>query len=407
MYAHDPARSGKAAGLPTVGAASIAANVRLDGAVYAAPVISDGVVVAATESDTVYGLTPQGQQLWKTHLGTPASRSELPCGNVFPLGINGTPLVQDGAVYVAAEYGGPPRHELVALDLHTGAVKWHRSLDLPGVETRAMQERGALAVAGGRVWVPFGGLAGDCADYLGRVVGTSLTGSGDPVVWTVPTTREGGIWTPPGPSVDDAGDLFVSVGNGESTSGAYDGSDSVVKIDPASGQRLDFFAPTSWAADNDTDADLGSQGPALVGPWVFIAGKSGTGYVLRRSALGGIGGEVSSSTVCRSFGGTAVDASTVYVPCTDGLRAVTIDNSGHASVRWHADRAITGAPVLAGGRVWSLDTGHGVLHALDPATGRSVLDVPVGPVTRFASLAVSGPLLALPGTSGIVLISLR
>ena len=34
-----------------------------------------------------------------------------------------------------------------------------------------MQERGALTVSGGRVWVPFGGLAGDCGGYKGRVVG--------------------------------------------------------------------------------------------------------------------------------------------------------------------------------------------------------------------------------------------
>ena len=56
------------------------------------------------------------------------------------------------------------------------------------------------------------------------------------------------------------------------------------------------------------DLDLGSQGPALVGAeWVFSAGKSGTGYVLRRS-LWRIGGQVSQAEMCRSFGGTAVAA---------------------------------------------------------------------------------------------------
>ncbi len=411
-YGHDAARSGVASGTPTPSAADVVARVRLDGAVYAAPLVVGGTVVVATENDTVYGLDPTGAQRWRAHLGQPSPQSERQCGNIDPLGVTGTPVVVGGVVYVAAEYGGPPahqvRHELVALSLSDGAVRWRASLDLPGVDTTAMQERGALTVAGGRVWVPFGGQAGDCGDYLGRVVGVPMSGQGAPIAWTVPTTREGGIWTPPGPAVDDTGALFVSVGNGEAgADGAYDGSDSVVRIDPATARRTDFFAPRTWAADNEADRDLGSQGPALVGPWVLIAGKSGTAYVLRRDHLGGIGGEVSSAQVCHSFGGTAVQGSTAYLPCTDGVRAVTVDDAGRATVRWQAATGTTGAPVVAGGRVWSLDTGAGVLHALDPATGRSTLQVGVGAVTRFASLAVSGPLIAVPTTDGVTLVRVR
>ena len=146
------------------------------------------------------------------------------------------------------------------------------------------------AIAGGRVWVPFGGLDGDCGGYKGRVVGVRLDGSGDTIAYTVPTSREAGIWTPPGPAVDDSGNLLVAVGNGESGVGdKYDSSDSVLKIDPA-GRLVDSFSPSTWATDNDSDLDLGSQGPALVGKWIFSAGKSGTAYVLRRDRLGGIGG---------------------------------------------------------------------------------------------------------------------
>ena len=42
-----------------------------------------------------------------------------------------------------------------------------------------------------------------------------------------------------------------------------------------------------------------------MGKWIFSAGKSGTAYVLNRNKLGGIGGQVSSAQLCRSFGGTA------------------------------------------------------------------------------------------------------
>jgi outer membrane protein assembly factor BamB len=399
-------RAGVAAGMPAVSRLDLVASVPLDGAVYASPIVAGGRTVVATENDTVYAFDGAYRPVWRQHLGEPSPAAERPCGNIDPLGITGTPVYDAarGLVYVSPEYGGPPRHELVALDLRTGAVRWRRSVDLPGTETRAMQERGALAVTGGRVWVPFGGLAGDCGGYKGRVVGIRLDGTGEPVSYTVPTTREAGIWTPPGPVVDSAGDLYVAVGNGESGVGdPYDHSDSVLRIRP-DGRLRDSFSPTTWPTDNDADLDLGSQGPTLVGPWVFAAGKSGTGYVLRRDHLGGIGGQVSQAKVCRSFGGTAVAAGVVYVPCTDGIRALAVDGSGALSVRWHADPALAGSPVVGGGRVWTLDQSAGVLHALDPATGRTRERVAVGTTSRFATPAISGRDVLVPTLAGLAVV---
>jgi len=399
-------RAGVAAAMPPVSRLGVVASVRLDGAVYAAPIVAAGLTVVATENDTVFAFDRSYRQVWRRHLGEPSPAAERPCGNIDPLGITGTPVYDPGSglVYVSPEYGGPPRHELVALDLRTGAVRWRRGVDLPGTETRAMQERGALAVTGGRVWVPFGGLAGDCGGYKGRLVGIRLDGTGAPVSYTVPTTREAGIWTPPGPVVDSAGDLYVAVGNGESGVGdPYDHSDSVLRIGP-DGRLRDSFSPSTWPTDNDADLDLGSQGPTLVGPWVFAAGKSGTGYVLRRGHLGGIGGQVSQAEVCRSFGGTAVAAGIVYVPCTDGIRAVAIDGSGALSVRWHADPALAGSPVVGGGRVWTLDQSGGVLHALDPATGRTREQVAVGATSRFATPAISGRDVLVPTLAGLAVV---
>jgi outer membrane protein assembly factor BamB len=248
-------------------------------------------------------------------------------------------------------------------------------------------------------------LAGDCGGYKGRVIGMVADGTGAPVAYTVPTAREAGIWTPPGPSVDSRGHLFVAVGNGASGQGdPYDHSDSVLDLDAAA-RLTDSFSPTTWATDNEGDLDLGSQGPALVDQWVFIAGKSGTAYVLRRGALGGIGGEVSQADVCRSFGGTAVMGDVVYVPCTDGLRAVRIDASGTMHGLWRAANSITGSPVVGGGRVWTLDTEAGVLHGLDPNTGNSVEQVKLGPVTRFATPALSGNRVLVGTLTGLSVIT--
>ena len=137
---------------------------------------------------------------------------------------------------------------------------------------------------------------------------------------------------------------------------------------------------------------------------MFAAGKSGIGYVLRRDHLGGIGGEVSQADLCRSFGGTAVAAGIVYVPCTDGIRAVAIDESGKLSVRWHADRTLAGSPVVGGGRVWTLDQSGGVLHALDPATGRTRAQIAVGVTSRFATPAITGRDVLVPSLAGLTVV---
>ncbi len=407
-YHGDLARTGVSATMPAVrGPLKLTQSIALDEAVYASPIVVGGITVVATENNSVYGFDAGFHQLWQTNLGRPSPGDERECGNIDPLGITGTPVfdASSGLVYVSPELGGPPRHRLVALDPKTGTTRWTRSIDLPGVETRAMQQRGALTVTGGRVWVPFGGLAGDCGGYKGRVVGVPLDGSGAAIAYTVPTTREAGIWTPPGPAIDASGNLFVAVGNGESLTGdRYDYSDSVLKISPDA-TLLDSFSPTTWATDNEADLDLGSQGPALVGDrWVFIAGKSGTAYVLRQNDLGGIGGQASKAAVCASYGGTAVVGDLVFVPCQDGVRAVRIDSSGRMDVRWHAAEAITGSPVVGGGRVWSLDPG-GILHALDPATGASRAQVRVGATSRFATPALSGRSVLIGTLTGLAVVT--
>ena len=404
-YHGNPARTGKAATFPTPGTLRVLATVSLDAAVYASPIVAQGITIAATENDSVYGFDADGRQLWRRNLGEPARRSDLPCGNIDPSGITGTPVYANGVVYVVAEYRAPVRHELVALSIRDGAVRWRANVDLPGADPVAMQERGALAIAGGRAWVPFGGRAGDCGNYKGRVVGVPLDGNGAPIAYTVPTPREGGIWAPPGVSVDAGGRLLVAVGNGEHGRGdAYDYSDSVLQLG-VDARLVDSFSPTTWGSDNEGDLDLGSQGPALIGTkWVFIAGKSGTGYVLRQGHLGGVGGQVWQGPLCRSFGGAAVDGDVVYVPCDDGIRAVRVDSAGAAHVLWHASQSIAGSPVLGGGRVWALEQDAGVLHALDPASGQSTAQVYVGVTSRFATPALSGTHVLVPTLAGLTIV---
>ena len=325
------------------------------------PIVVGGLTIVATEQDTVYAFDQSYRQVWKRSLGSPSPAQERQCGDIDPLGITGTPVYDATAnhVLVVAELGGSVRHELYALDAASGRVAWSKGVNLPGVSARDMQQRGALAIADNRVWVSFGAQAGDCGDYKGRVVGVPLDGGNDVIFYSPPTKRGGGIWNPNGPTVNAAGHLLVVSANGAAFPGdTYDHTNSVLELD-ANAKLVNSFAPADWAANNQGDVGLGSQGVALIGTkWAVLGGKSGPVYVLKQGDLGGIGGQVDVQNICLSFGGAAVDGDVVYLPCTDGVRAVRVER------RWPAARAV--ARLRLDHRI----TGHRRRARLGPRHGR-------------------------------------
>ena len=249
-YDGNPARTGVATGVPAAGPLTTAWSAQLDGAVYGQPLVVGDEVIAATENDSVYALNRvTGKTIWRTNVGPPVPRSALHgCGNIFPLGITGTPVYDagNGLVYAVAETTGY-HHMLVGVSAATGAVKLHRDLDIPTTANQPAfnQQRPALAINGGRVYAAFGGLAGDCGAYQGSVVSAPLAGNGPLAQWKTPTSREGAIWGTAGPVTGPNGALWVATGNGAAGAGDhYDGSDSVTELSPAL-QRIAFFAPST------------------------------------------------------------------------------------------------------------------------------------------------------------------
>jgi outer membrane protein assembly factor BamB len=412
-YHRDGGRTGYDPSVPRVGQLRRAWQTRLDGQVYGQPLVLGRVVVAATENDSVYAVDlGSGRVLWRRHLGTPVAGSSLPCGNIDPLGITGTPVYDPATrrvfVVTTTRAGGRVRHVLYGLETGHGRVQVHRPVDPPGVATDVLNQRGALTVVKGVVYVPYGGLYGDCGPYRGTVVGVPANGVGNALLFRVPTPREGGIWAAPGLAVDAGGNLYAAVGNGAvgGNGGGYDGSDSVTKLSPSL-RRLDLFAPSGWRGENDTDADLGSSGPLLVGPFVWIQGKTGTGYLLRQNALGGVGGALRTVRgACESqFGGAAAHGLVIYAACTDGVRQIVVSSTGTVRLGWKARSAVHGSPVVGGGAVWALAQDDGTLHALDERTGRDLGSVRVGGVTRFATPALAGSLAVVGTTSGLTAVA--
>jgi outer membrane protein assembly factor BamB len=402
MYHDDLARTGYVAGAPDPQRLSSLWKQQLDGAVYAEPLVVGGRVIVATEHDTLYELDARtGQVRWNTNVGTPVPQSDLPCGNIFPLGITGTPVYdpQTGLVFAVAEISGPA-HMLVGLDVMTGQVKVRRLVDPPGRDPLAYQQRAALALVGGRVYIAFGGLDGDCGDYRGAVVASRTDGTGPLLTYEVPTSREAGIWAASGPAIDAQGKLFVAVGNGAATQGRWDHSDSVLRLS-ATLTLEDGFAPTSWASENAADADLGSMGPALLpGGLVYADGKSGTGYLLRSQTLGGVGGQIQSISLCNAFGGAAVSGQSLFVPCTNGVRQLTLQAGPRLATGWHAPPQANGSPIVGGHTVYTIDQG-GTLYALDVATGHVRATIAVGQTSRFATPSLSGATLFVGTLAGV------
>jgi hypothetical protein len=84
------------------------------------------MLLVASEDNIVYALdATTAHEVWRRLLGKPVARSSLRCGNIDPLGITGTPVIDEtrGAIYLDAAVDGSsgPRHLVFPLSLEDGA----------------------------------------------------------------------------------------------------------------------------------------------------------------------------------------------------------------------------------------------------------------------------------------------
>jgi len=338
-YDHDGSRTAidPDSGSPLSPTPAWSGEPQLDGAVYAQPLVAGSRVYVATEHDTIYALdATTGAVVWQRSVGTAVPSGSLPCGNIQPtVGITSTPAIDvaAGRLYAVADTltGSVVQHRLVALNLVDGSAVsgYPMPVDPPGADPKALLQRASLALDGGRVIVPYGGNAGDCGNYHGWLVSAAEDNPTSQTSFeTVPVPpgnagdHGGAIWgSGDGPSLDPAGHVFVSTGNGFSSSTTPDFQESVVELDPSL-NVLAHWTASNWQALDASDADLGSSEPLpLPGGLLFEAGKDGVGRLLSATALGSAG-QVFSAPACGSggvFGGSLYRAGVIYVPCSGGL----------------------------------------------------------------------------------------
>lgn len=355
-----------------------ARNIHLDpgfrptisGHLYAQPLYwrppesASGLVLAATEDNNVYAIDAgSGREIWVRSLGRPVPLSTLPCGNIDPLGITGTPVIDEAtqAIYVdamVADAAGP-HHRVFALSLKDGSplpgwpVDVAEALAAQGQRFNAgdQNQRGALAVLDGRVYVPYGGHYGDCGEYRGWVVGIGARNPRDVVSWST-RARGGGIWAPGG-IASDGRSLFVATGNTIGVSTWSDG-EAVFRLAPDLRRQdvaEDFFAPTDWRTLDLRDADLGGTNPLPLdvpsaggtAALILALGKDARAYVLDRNRLGGIGGSLASEIVATRPIRTAPAA----YPAGEGVY-VAFQGSGAHCPDSRRDDALTVLQIRAG-----------------------------------------------------------
>jgi hypothetical protein len=316
-------------------------GARLSGQVYAQPLYwhdsrsNSGVLLVATEDNVVQALDARtGREIWHRSLGNAVPRSSLRCGNIDPIGITGTPVIDEATATIfvdtMVDASSGPRHLVFGISLTDGSVLPGWPVDIANAleangkifNPRDQGQRGALTIIAGVLYVPFGGHFGDCGDYHGWVVGVPLRDPRMVASW-VTRAQGGGIWAPGGISSDGTS-LFIATGNTIDAATWADG-EGVFHLAPdlrRSDRTQDYFAPTDWRDLDQRDADLGGTNPLLLDvptekgarALVLILGKDGRAYVLDPHDLGGIGGALAVATVSNR----AIRTAPVTYPAGDG-----------------------------------------------------------------------------------------
>jgi hypothetical protein len=304
-------------------------SVHIDGQIYTQPLyvsnlaIAGGthnVVFVASMLNTVYALDADtGATLWTQNFGSPIIPMDVEVDENISwatrLGVLGTPVIDPATNYMYFVSGSQPNggsqfaFNLNAIDITTGlpvhgspvtisATYSTADLTSPLVFNPKIQNpRPGLALANGNVYIAFASHE-DQQNYHGFVLAYSTSTLAQTAVYSDTTTgKQGGIWNAgQAPSVDAAGNVYISTGNGgfgTTPNKLVQTGNSFIKLSPTL-ELLDYFTPYNSATMNSGDMDLGSAGLLLIPNthYALGGGKEGVLYLVDTNGMG----EFNSST---------------------------------------------------------------------------------------------------------------
>jgi outer membrane protein assembly factor BamB len=422
----------------------------------------DLAIVATAQNEVIAFDAASGRRAWSRTVGIPVPKGELPCGNIDPTGITGTPIIDVASrtlffdAMTKSATAAVHRHRIFALSVDDGSVRPGWPVDVSRLSSRTIafnsdtqNQRGAPALLQGTLYVPYGGLAGDCGLYYGWVVGVPIDNPAAASAWR---TRGigAGMWAPAG-ITSDGTSIYSTTGNAIGFArDTYLDQETILRFGPGpsfSGQTSDYFAPVNWQYLGSHDLDLCGSAPIVFDlpgahprPLLLALGKSGVAYLVDRSNLGGINAPVAEAQASAgelltsgAVYTTSRDATIVYqAPCPSGapgnLVALRASMSSSVSMRlaWCAEigvlgrSGIAGAPIVTttdaagtNAMVWIVSAeGDNRLRAFDGATGRVLFaggtaqDL-VSSVQHFQAPIVVGERLLIAGNSRLWAFSLH
>ena len=399
--------------------ASFTGNVYAQPLYWHPPGAAAPLLIVATEGNLILGLNANtGATVWQTQLTASVTSSELPCGNINPEGVTGTPAIDPstGTVYFDAltETPNGPRQLVYGLSASTGqlAAGWpidvQAALAGQGITFNSLTqgERSAVLSFKGAIYVDYAARSGDCGTYYGTVVQLQTS---TPAVTGYWATRDagGGIWAQGG-AADDGSSIFVTTGNTFNADNDWMDGEAILRLKPGlahSTSTRDFYTPLNWQSLDNADADLGgtealplqvrsSSGEDV--PLLIAMGKDGNAYLVNRANMGGINGQVAVMSVSNggiitapavyNEDGATLVAFTSYsgLSCSGtNITMLSVAGSGSSpiSIHWCSAFDGAGAPIITtsgGGSnplVWVAGAeGQSVnqLYGFDAVTGATV-----------------------------------
>jgi hypothetical protein len=257
----------------------------------------------------------------------------------------------------------------------------------------------ALNIDGADVLAATGGYFGDAPPYQGHVALIDRTSGKLRTVYDTLCSNRRGLLVPSSCRASDSailsrGGVVVEPGGGRvlisTGNGPWDGStnfgDSVLELNFPGLTLRQAYTPRNQAQLNETDTDLGSSAPSLLGDGrVVVAGKDGIMRVLDLARLDGhppsghdtLGGEVQRLSIPgggQLFTAPAVwrggGRTTVFVAGENGTGAYVL-RGGKLFQAWANGKPGT-SPVMAGGLLYVYDPSGGGVYIYRPSSSQPI-----------------------------------